>query len=118
MTWEEALEHVVRTTGHERFRALTADECPDHVYWRSEMLRRVEFPGIGQQLANAAGAVSRVVGAVMTGQAVMVDDATKQSRMATCQACSELIDGKCRLCGCGYMGKLSLETEKCPLGKW
>ena len=45
------------------------------------------------------------------------------SRMETCRACPnwiegrELINSKCAKCGCSGL-KLFLSTEKCPIGKW
>ncbi len=45
-------------------------------------------------------------------------------RLAICQACPQLVDNHCNLCGCAcietnqLMNKLALSTEQCPLGKW
>ena len=47
-----------------------------------------------------------------------------ETRLAQCQACPELENDHCRLCGCAcvaeniLLNKLALESEKCPLGKW
>jgi hypothetical protein len=47
-----------------------------------------------------------------------------ETRLAQCQACPELENDHCKLCGCAcvaeniLLNKLALESEKCPLGKW
>ncbi len=42
MTFDEALNIVVARTGHQRFRELCLDSYPDHVAWRSEVVRLAE----------------------------------------------------------------------------
>ena len=45
-------------------------------------------------------------------------------RLAICQACPNLQQNHCSLCGCAcvenqqLMNKLAIATEKCPIGKW
>ena len=45
-------------------------------------------------------------------------------RLAICQECPEFVDDACRICGCPclsenrILNKLTLKSEKCPLGKW
>jgi len=39
MTWQDALEISIFTTGHNRFRVLCADEDPLHEGYRAEVLR-------------------------------------------------------------------------------
>ena len=47
-----------------------------------------------------------------------------ETRLAQCQACPELENDHCKLCGCAcvaenrFLNKIALESEKCPLGKW
>jgi len=47
-----------------------------------------------------------------------------KKRLDICQACPNLVDHHCTLCGCGcsadaaLMNKLALVSEKCPIGKW
>ena len=77
------------------------------------------------RIANAALAAGRVVKAAVTGQSVMVSDATKQARLKICDGCPEFkpnpSDRKfdyCGKCGCFTKIKAALATEKCPLSKW
>lgn len=126
MDWTEALEIVVnRPPGHERYRVLTADDHPDKEVWRHRMIEQAtgvpaEFPSLATQAVNAMGAAGRAVGAFLTGQAVMVDQAEHDRRMAICEACPELDRerNKCRACGCYLSIKPWGARESCPRGKW
>jgi Family of unknown function (DUF6171) len=73
---------------------------------------------IGQQAANVTGALGRAFTAVVHGQKVLVDEKTLAARRATCQGCDHLKGPKCELCGCYYSVKITLATERCPIGKW
>ncbi len=52
------------------------------------------------------------------------DQAEIDQRLAICQACPNLKNDHCTLCGCAcseknqLINKLALATEKCPIGKW
>jgi hypothetical protein len=89
-----------------------------------EVPNDAKFPSLGQQLANAAKAAGRVVGAILKSQPVSVPDDVLASREAICGVCPENVAGRCRKCGCGVKGaigfKTRLATERCPLTppKW
>ncbi len=118
MNWEQALEIIVRQTNHERFRELCADDHPDHEYWRKDMIVRAKFPSPFEQAKNAMAAMGRVAGAVVTAKPVWVNQEDRAKRLAICASCPELVDDKCRKCGCFFLAKISLATEKCPIDKW
>ncbi len=120
MNWEQSLEIVVRQTNHARFRELCADDHPDREYWRADMIERAKFPSVFEQAKNAMGAVGRVVQAVVTRQPVQASPLVMSERLAICGVCPELVDNRCRLCGCHFMAKISLATEHCPMDppKW
>jgi hypothetical protein len=44
MDWRESLEIVVARTGHERYRALCADDHPQHAEYRRLVVRLVGYP--------------------------------------------------------------------------
>lgn len=49
---------------------------------------------------------------------------TIDARLAICQACPNLVDNHCKVCGCTcvatnqVMNKLAIASERCPEGKW
>ena len=49
-----------------------------------------------------------------------VSDEDAEARFSICQACPELIKltSQCKKCGCFMKAKTTLESAKCPLGKW
>ena len=75
-------------------------------------------PGLLRTAANAVAAAGRVVGAVATGQPVLVDAATKAARLAVCGRCELLAGNRCDACGCFVEAKAALATEDCPKGRW
>lgn len=130
MDWPEALEIVVARTGHERYRALCADDHPDHDIHRRRMIERATgeaptpatFPSLFRQAAGLAGAVARVAGAVVSGGPVMVPPKVYAARLAVCLSCDDNVARsagavRCGRCGCGG-AKLALATESCPINKW
>jgi hypothetical protein len=76
---------------------------------------KTEFPSLATQAANALGAIGRVVGAVATGQAVMVSQEVLEKRRDECETCENMIGDRCKLCGCWYQKKIRLATESCPM---
>jgi hypothetical protein len=101
---DEAVRQRVRAEAIELAKTFTAR--PDGV------------PSLLQQAKNAMAAAGRVVTALATGEQVRVSPEDRDKRLATCSACPELIDGKCRLCGCYFKAKIELATERCPIDKW
>jgi hypothetical protein len=86
-----------------------------------------DFPTIGQQLVNAAGAAARAMASVMHGSPLIVPIGVELQRQMICADCDENKSGRCRVCGCGvsaqFIRKTHLATEKCPLpvpkwGRW
>ncbi len=69
---------------------------------------------------NFASAITRWTAAGMPRRT----QAEIEERLAICQSCPELVNDRCRQCGCAcietnqVMNKLALSTEACPLGKW
>lgn len=122
MEWEEALESVIANGGPEKYREYCAESHPRHEDWRAKMIAKaggeppVRYPPIARQAANLAGAVGRVVSAVVNGEPVRVAAEVLERRRAICLTC-EFHDrerGRCTKCGCGG-AKLELATEQCPL---
>ena len=142
-----ALEIVVARTKFERYRWLCSEAntlaAPnDRASWRSWVSGQARsdpvpyvmpplppprpttapppLPGILAQAGNALAAAGRVVAAVATGQAVAVDQAEQERRLAICRSCQWHDNGRCELCGCVASLKARLSTEHCPLPapKW
>jgi hypothetical protein len=124
MSWEDDLVVVVNRTGVKRYEDLCSEAYHDHKRMRekiSEMAREPEtasFPPTHVQAGNAARALGRVVGAAVTGQAVLVPPEVRDTRWAQCMTCVHLVNDKCRLCGCRFLAKIALATERCPIGRW
>lgn len=101
------------------------------------------MPGVATQMRNAAGAVFRVAGAALQGEAVKAKPETIEARRAiclgsqpstinsqpvpACDKCVTIAKGgrdyhRCSDCGCWldgkYFAKWELATEFCKLGKW
>ena len=75
-------------------------------------------PGLLQQAGNLAGAVGRVVSAVVHGEKIRVSPEERDRRWALCMTCPNLVNDRCKLCGCSFRAKIELATERCPIGKW
>ncbi len=43
---------------------------------------------------------------------------TVYRRLAWCLMCHELNDRKCKVCGCFVVMKATIESQKCPIGRW
>ena len=87
----------------------------------SEMLTEAEqhLPPLLIRGINFAWAMARWAGAGFGLRSQSEIDA----RLAICQACPQLKDDTCQVCGCncsdaGVLNKLALAGQKCPLGKW
>lgn len=133
MDWEEALNLVVQTTGHARYRDLCAEEHPDRDAWRARMIARAtgeavaptSYPSVATMAGNVLAAAGRAVAALATGGPVWVPNDVYEARRATCAACPEWVakDRRCRLCGCQTDLKLRGAQESCPAdpprwGRW
>lgn len=99
-----------------------AASCPvgkwKEVGWRNRNRPAPEMPPLAEQAANAASALVRVTKATIRREPVRADLVVIQARQAICEACPELVKGKCAKCGCFYKIKILLATEQCPIGKW
>ncbi len=120
MTWEEALEPAIAATNHERYRFLCSEACADRFYWRTKVIRiangeTTDFPSIATQARNLGGAIGRVVAAAVTGHPVKVSPEERDRRWALCMTCENLVNDRCKLCGCFFRAKIELATESCPL---
>jgi hypothetical protein len=128
MSWEEDLEIVVKRTGAENLRVMCSEAYFDHKRAREKislMASQPEpvpgsFPPIMIQAGNAVAAAGRVIGAVVTGQPVLVPPEVLEARRSECETCENLLNGRCKLCGCPYEKKIRLATEECPMvpPKW
>ncbi len=76
------------------------------------------FPPLTTQAGNLAGAVGRVVKAAVTGEPIRVSPEEHEKRHGVCMACDQLVNNRCKLCGCRFLTKIELATERCPIGKW
>lgn len=75
-------------------------------------------PGLKKQIANLALTAANVIAhAGKTGQ-VMADKDLIGKRIAQCQGCSQLNNGRCSACGCFIQIKAGLKAAQCPLKKW
>lgn len=125
MTWKDAYESLEAKDKNPRFLWLCSDANPDveaREAWRLKIVRKAQgapdTPSMIRAAANAAGAVARVASAIVHGEPIFVGADVEAARKATCEACDHLVKNTCNLCGCRYLAKLKLKTEKCPIGKW
>ena len=124
MSFEEILAYVIQATGHERYRFLCGDESPDKNGYREIVISRYfaltgkQLPGIVTMAGNVVAAAGRVVKAVATGEQVRVSPEERDRRWGLCMTCPNLVNDRCKLCGCHFRAKIELATERCPIGKW
>jgi mannose/cellobiose epimerase-like protein (N-acyl-D-glucosamine 2-epimerase family) len=128
MTLDQALEIVVSRTKAERYRYLCSDDNPDA--WQRDQYREMVLamaateaaeggsPSALEMVSNAAKALGRVVKAAATGEPIRVSPDERDRRWAQCMTCENLVDDRCKLCGCSFLAKIKLATERCPIGKW
>jgi hypothetical protein len=121
MAWESDLETVVARTGVEHYRKLCSEAYHDHLRMREKislMAREpapASFPPAGVQIGNALGAIGRAAHAAVSGQPVFVPNEVRDERWAQCMTCVNLVNDRCRLCGCYFAKKITLATESCPM---
>lgn len=129
-----ALAEAIRRTGIERYRYLCLEHPSEEVRVQyRELVRSIagrpasDYPSLFAQAGNLAGAVGRVISAVVHGEPVKVSEEVYAERLAICLPCEfngARPDGvRCTKCGCPGknlvgLGKLQLATERCPIGKW
>jgi hypothetical protein len=121
--WEQALAIVVERTKHKRYVGLCDESWPDHAYWRREMIRMAaiepnQFPSLARQAGNFAAAMGRAGAALVTGKPVKVAPDEHDRRWGLCMTCPNLVNDKCKLCGCFFRAKIGLAQERCPIGRW
>ncbi len=78
----------------------------------------IDEPSLGQKARNLAGAVGRVINAVIQQKIVSVTDEERDRRMSICAICEFYTGTTCKKCGCYIRFKAKLETEHCPIHKW
>jgi hypothetical protein len=121
MAWEDDLEAVVKRTGAVHLRTLCSEAYHDHVRMRekiSTMAAQSEgasFPPVITQIGNGLVALGRVAGAALRGKSVWVPTEVLEERRAECKSCDQLVNDRCKLCGCFYEKKIRLATESCPM---
>lgn len=77
-------------------------------------LQSSQFPSVGAQAVNIFGAAGE---ALLNPKPVSTEE--RERRLAICNACEFLIDGKrCSKCGCAVKWKAMLEAWHCPVEKW
>lgn len=133
MDWRQALDIVVARTKHEPYRALCADDHPEHPSWRARMVEKAvgeppvpaNYPGLGRQALNLASAAGRIVEAAIKGEPILVPAEVFEARKALCVACPnwDAQQRRCTLCGCKTDAKLRGAQESCPAdppkwGRW
>ncbi len=132
MKLEQALDIVVKATGHTRYRDLVSDQNPNE--WQREEYRKIVlamaatesaeggFPSVLEMVGSAAKALGRVVKAVATGQPVFATAEEQAQRLAICSTCPkyDAAQSRCLACGCLVKLKAALQSEtgQCPEGKW
>lgn len=68
---------------------------------------------------NAIAAAGRTVGAVVKGEEIIVDQATRDHRRSVCNAPCEFKAGlQCSKCECVISLKTMMAHESCPMGFW
>lgn len=62
----------------------------------------------------------RVVKAKFSRQAILLDEASVNARLAACAKCPfyDSVVGQCNVCSCLVSLKSQLATESCPKGRW
>ncbi len=111
---------ITNPTGHQFGGALLAncETCP--LYAPALQDDASESLSLQVKAVHFATAMARWAG---NGFAMRSQDEINE-RLAICQACPNLVDKHCKLCGCAcvetnqVMNKLALKSEKCPIGKW
>lgn len=71
-----------------------------------------------EELKEVTQAGKRVIKALINGEEVLVDKATRDKRLRTCDKCKFNRNGKCQVCKCYITPKKALATENCPKGYW
>ena len=77
-----------------------------------------KFPPLTEQAKNLSESLGRLADAVIHGRSVMVTDEVYGARMALCNECKLLHEGRCVMCGCRMEYKARFATEACRVGKW
>jgi len=67
---------------------------------------------------NLAKAVGRSAKKIAKGEKVKVVQKVADYRWSKCSSCENLVNNKCKLCGCGMTNKIWWSSEKCPIDKW
>jgi hypothetical protein len=82
--------------------------------------RPLPMPPLKTQVVNAASAASRVISNIINRHSIKAPDDIIASRKEVCNGC-EFLDNtrdRCSKCGCYYKMKITLRSERCPIGKW
>lgn len=133
MEFAEALELVVETTKHERYRFLTSEEHPNHEHYRALVVEMatgvprskpaeppdlVNYPPLVDQLKNVMEAAARFA----RNKCKTVDQAELDRRLEICRSniCGlyEADGERCRSCGCFMNLKARAASEHCPVELW
>ena len=62
---------------------------------------------------DMARAVAEYVGGL--DESVRADEADYRARLAQCEACDQLMNGTCRLCGCYVEARAAKKGQACPM---
>jgi hypothetical protein len=73
------------------------------------------FPSLIVQAGNVMGAAARIAAAIIHGKPVKVSTEERDRRWGLCTACENLVNDRCKLCGCHFRAKIELATERCPM---
>lgn len=98
---------------------------PNNVLWEIQIPNHTGRSTIVRKIANtAAGVTTQAKGlAVAVGKAIQnptpVSTEERERRLAICQACEFLVEGKrCLKCGCHVNWKTRLAAWHCPIDRW
>lgn len=79
-------------------------------------------PSVWKQISTASAAAKKVYKKLLKGEKIKANQDLIDSRIKICNDCKYLISTigmrRCSSCGCFLKAKITLETEKCPEGKW
>jgi len=76
------------------------------------------LPPLSKQISNFSHAVKKSLSFLISQNKLVATQDVRQYRFDMCTNCEHWSNGRCSKCGCGLSAKVSLDSEKCPIGKW
>ena len=78
------------------------------------------YPPLAQQAKNFGLSLSKLFQRAMNGEKMFATNEIQQERYKICQGCEkyDLMQDRCRECGCFVRQKIAFGHEICPINKW